>query len=627
MAANNSTPVTSTGPALGNVPTPDSYLRIKQNIDGLQTQLANLQSLTQSASSLLTPAQLQQIQKALQANGPNPLNLTALPGQLLQPQQGLIPSVRVLPGTGTDGQVVFYRHVIWRYAAATHQWTPISTIIIQDYEYNLSKYPPAQYAPGVIFLSLGTNVTFVEQDLPSGSTWTPLYSETVAYPHSDRSKNGTVTTSVNNNNGLITYRVAGANFTPEMAGQQIWINGVLYPISAYNNASLLLLGANAGNQNNANYVFEFPSVNYPNGALFYETDRTVFYFCNNATGHVSWNNNVVTWSSGNRFDPYWAGRNIQIGNNNFQVLSVAQNQQSMNVNATPGNANTGTDVYLMPRGAWVYASGIYASVNANIPEDLDPATDLGFYFFPTDIAVMQKAVLSIGNLYFAYQWGVQTANSSSAPHNLTALDAGYLFYASDLDHQYQWNGNNWNFAPGDPGAGWIVAGSPQGGLWALCNGGNASIATSNISTTSVTTPNMTGNVFILGGSPGNQQNATHPTWAANAHTDNEANHTHVIPDQSTGNEANHTHAFNFTASSTTLNYTTGISSQIVVTGAENSGTTGPGSPHLHDVPSQSTNNGSPHNHNLSNNNAVLNPPSEANGGLPIRINLSWYMRL
>lgn len=64
------------GPALANQPAPDHYLRIKQNIQQLYDTLDNF--APQIGPQSLNSEQLSQIQKALQAGGSNPLNLTSL---------------------------------------------------------------------------------------------------------------------------------------------------------------------------------------------------------------------------------------------------------------------------------------------------------------------------------------------------------------------------------------------------------------------------------------------------------------------------------------------------------------------------------------------------------------------
>lgn len=353
MADNNTQlPV---GPALGNVPTPDYYLRIKQNIDALlsrTTQLAN----QAAAPKPLTPVQLTQVQKSLQAGGTNVINVTSLPGVLIQPQNSSLPEVTSLPFSAgsTEGQTVLYHHTIWRFSKVRLKWEEVSIIAIQDTANNIGLYAANNYGPGV---------------------------------------------------------------------------------------------------------------------LLDKTDWTVVY--------INRNNN------------------------------------------------------------WVYLTGIYNDVLANIPG------------------------------------------------NLNANDLGMTFAATDYKHIFEWNGAVWDFAGGDAGSKYIVAGiaAPLGGLWALCDGSNATVAQNNGTTVVVTTPNLGGDIFIKGGNyNGTRQAATSPTWAANAATDS-AN----ISITAASN--------NFTANAT------GVAALISAVNSPN-----------------------PHSHNLSNNNAVINPPSEANNGLPLRIALQWYMR-
>ena len=564
-------PIESNGPALGNVPTQDSYLRIKQNIEGLHAHINSLY-LDSKLSKALTPDQLQQIQNALQAGGPNVLNLTALPGILLQPQAATIPEVTKLPTTGKDGQVLIYRKVIWRFYAKTHSWSPVSTILLLDYSYNLGNYLASSYSPGVLFLATNTGTLYVEQDLIIGGvstpTWVPQLSETVVRAHADRYSTGTLNTTANNNGSPAVW-ASGEHFRSSMVGQQIWISGNLYPVASYSNNNSITLSANLGVLTGANYVFEYPSINYPEGGLFIETDRNVEYYVGNANGSVNVTGNNVAWVSGPKFNVYW--KSIVINNNNFNIASSVVGGTSLVVTSPPGNAN-GIG-YSVPRGAWFYATGMYTNGLASIPADLD------------------------------------------------VTDANYCFGSNDYNHSYIWNGTAWNFSPGDPGSAFIVGSvsPPLGGPWALCDGSTTVCATGNGSTTSVITANLTGDVFLKGGTPGNVQPANAATWDANSTTDSQ--------NLNTANESSHTHAlsgsgglvvdsisFNPGNSNASLNFTTGS----VVASIDP--TTGPGSPHNHAI------NPNPHSHNLSNNNAKLNAPSENNGGLPLRIALSWYMR-
>lgn len=80
------------GPGLPNIPPPDWYLRLKQKIEALRADIKGVAGSV--GPRALNPAQLEQIQNSLQATGPNPLNLTALPGIPIQS-----PVARVLHGT------------------------------------------------------------------------------------------------------------------------------------------------------------------------------------------------------------------------------------------------------------------------------------------------------------------------------------------------------------------------------------------------------------------------------------------------------------------------------------------------------------------------------------------------
>ena len=83
MATRKTNPVKSAvpntyGPPLGNIEEPQSYLKIKQNIDGLT---AALNAIT-PVPEMLSNTQLAQVQKALSAAGDYPLNLTNLVGKI-----------------------------------------------------------------------------------------------------------------------------------------------------------------------------------------------------------------------------------------------------------------------------------------------------------------------------------------------------------------------------------------------------------------------------------------------------------------------------------------------------------------------------------------------------------------
>jgi hypothetical protein len=93
IAANNGGPI-SKGPSLGNVEPPDSYLRLKQNIDALYKSMGNVAALT--APQPPTADQLGIIQSSLQAGGSHPLDLTALPPGYVGTINGLGGAVNIV---------------------------------------------------------------------------------------------------------------------------------------------------------------------------------------------------------------------------------------------------------------------------------------------------------------------------------------------------------------------------------------------------------------------------------------------------------------------------------------------------------------------------------------------------
>ncbi len=207
---------------------------------------------------------------------------------------------------------------------------------------------------------------------------------------------------------------------------------------------------------------------------------------------------------------------------------------------------------------------------------------------------------------WAYVTGMLTRTQAQLAALLATLgssDGGLLVYVFDFPHWLLWNTVSFQFGPGDPGSGYIVASPgilPFANLpsWGLCDGSTYAVLHADGNTSNITTPNLSNEVFIKGGAyTGNQQPATSPTWAPGAATDDE----HL-----------HTHSVSVPASTlATFNYQTGNSTEIIVGAA--SGTV-------------TSSNGTPHTHNLSSNNAVLNPPSEGNNGLPLRIGLNWYLK-
>jgi len=84
-----------------------------------------------------------------------------------------------------------------------------------------------------------------------------------------------------------------------------------------------------------------------------------------------------------------------------------------------------------------------------------------------------------------------TLDPDQKPQNLGTKDAGTLFYATDYDRTYKWTGSAWTDAPGSPPrnhtAAFLNSPSPPTG-WAICNGQQTSISTTDGRTEFFKTP-------------------------------------------------------------------------------------------------------------------------------------------
>lgn len=74
--------------AMGNVPNPDWYLRVKNNLEGLATRIGD--AFEAIPSPTLSDEQLEQVRQSLQAGGSKVLNVTALPGILQSAQSSTV---------------------------------------------------------------------------------------------------------------------------------------------------------------------------------------------------------------------------------------------------------------------------------------------------------------------------------------------------------------------------------------------------------------------------------------------------------------------------------------------------------------------------------------------------------
>lgn len=375
---------------------------------------------------------------------------------------------------------------------------------------------------------------------------------TLEGPHSDRGSAGACTVA-----GTTITRTGGTPFTASMVGNLIAIQWVLYKVVSFTSASVIDIDTALGAGATFYLYTAFPSTNYVKGSFFVELDRTLLYVSEDATGTVNTNGTTVTWVSGSFFYPYWSKRAsaaaIVIAGVTYQVDHLNSSATSLELTTSAG-IQAGV-AYTVTGGNWQYISGTFTSALTNVPTDLGP------------------------------------------------YDEGLLFADTTYGHLLRWSeaALAFQFAPGDPGSGYVVAqASITAGVvpfYGLCDGSTYLVSNGDGTTRNVTTPNFTGGVFMMGWTAtGTPQVATKPTWDAAAITEDESAHIHTVTEVSSNlgnvNQTAPTNPF-FGVAGGTVN-------------------SGPGSAH---------------HHGLTNANAIIKEPSETNGGLPLRIRVAWYIRL
>lgn len=114
------------------------------------------------------------------------------------------------------------------------------------------------------------------------------------------------------------------------------------------------------------------------------------------------------------------------------------------------------------------------------------------------------------------------------PTRLGSDDEGYLYEVEDYKHVLRWTGSAWEFAPGDPGSGFLqhFAVAP-GSEWKLCDGTATTYLKSDGTTASITPPDLQTGQYLKGGAYTGTPNAA-GTVTLTGNTDTESAHTHAI---------------------------------------------------------------------------------------------------
>lgn len=244
--------------------------------------------------------------------------------------------------------------------------------------------------------------------------------------------------------------------------------------------------------------------------------------------------------------------------------------------------------WILDIGTRVYVEGTHPQrlTDKYSPANFRPGT----WFWETDRMVLYQVRIVADEPHWVYVAGMMRNILSNIPTDLTAYDAGFLFYGTDYAHTWRWTWitgppahGQWEYAPGDRASGefaWFA--SDPGTGWKLCNGTSTTRTNADASTASFATPNLIG-VYPKGAGTysGGVIGAVAGTITGN--TGDESAHTHGI---------NHDHAA-FTSSGPSAPYYTLVGGGSVPTPTDAhthtidmppySGTSGAGAAHHHDA--------------------------------------------
>ncbi len=302
------------------------------------------------------------------------------------------------------------------------------------------------------------------------------------------------------------------------------------------------------------YTAAIPTI----GVTFYEYDRNAFYIVSTSlTGVTQWTLIVAIMRSTLASRP----ADLTTTDTGFIFIDSANNR-----------------LYLWSGSAWIdLRTGMIIDTYANRP--VVTAADNGLIFYATDQTVEYIVVAG------AWKYSNGIMSGTLAPNTMPILaagDAGFIFKATDYKQIYLWNGAFWEYGPG--GGRYTVVGlgasAPDAyGDWQLCDGSTINVSTSTGGVVAETVPDLTGDIFIQGGTyTGTRKAAVAAKWDAAAVTDTK------------------------TVTVTKAKFTADAGGTDAITALTD------------------------HNHALTDANAKLKVPSELNGGVPLRIDLAWYVR-
>jgi len=239
------------------------------------------------------------------------------------------------------------------------------------------------------------------------------------------------------------------------------------------------------------------------GSLFFESDRGALY-------HVREIDGVATWVL------------------YFAMMTGSYSAKPSDLTSTDDNfwynAQDQCTLSRWTGAAWHYQAGILIDTWSNRPAGGGTNISAGFRFSASDRGYQQWAYDRTNTRWYYVGGGEPTRNTiANITGSLGAQDVGYLFYSTDYDRVFRWNGSAYEDAPGQPARGMIVyfdyTNLPMqvATAWALCDGSSATRSVVNGTTASYTTPNLTGSTRFIrsvsgttGGTGGSATTHTHP---------------------------------------------------------------------------------------------------------------------
>lgn len=352
---------------------------------------------------------------------------------------------------------------------------------------------------GYVWYATDINAVF----LWTGAAWQLITGQTtLTGSHGDRISYGNGTVS-----GSTLTATSGPVFQSYWAGSMIEIGGSLFVIATFIDSTHITVVGTPTAGATTWYFSLFPSINYPQGTSYVETDRQVLYVVGTGTGTCNLSHFTVTWVSGAYFNPYCIGQQIVV--NGISYLIDTCTLTTIGLHTDSGIVASGLG-WIIGRSSWFYELGTMHAGTSSKPTDLNPYSDAGFEFHDTTVLVqyygVHETAFSATQLYFAWMSGIESMTYSAfSGRTFYASDAGYQVNVTDYAHEIIWTGSQWNFAPGDASK-YIVpsvdTNPPSGGVWGLCDGSAYNVfevTAGVVSIVSITTPVLTGDTFIRGG--------------------------------------------------------------------------------------------------------------------------------